>query len=76
VTGRPDARLGQTVAAYIQPVAGVDGQELMQRLQQRCTREMAKYKVPAHWVIVEALPRNAMGKIVKSRLSPLDGGSR
>lgn len=75
VTGRPDARLGQTVAAYIQPVAGVDGQELMQRLQQRCAREMAKYKVPAHWVIVEALPRNAMGKIVKSRLSPLDGGS-
>jgi long-chain acyl-CoA synthetase len=73
VTGRPDARLGQTVAAYIQPSAGVHGEELIDRLRQRCVREIAKYKIPAHWVVVEAMPRNAMGKIIKSRLSENDG---
>jgi acyl-coenzyme A synthetase/AMP-(fatty) acid ligase len=72
VTGRADARLGQTVAAYIQPSAGVNGQDLIERLQQRCAREIAKHKIPAHWVIVEAMPRNAMGKIIKSRLSEND----
>jgi long-chain acyl-CoA synthetase len=72
VAGRPDARLGQTIAAYIQPSAGVNGQDLIERLQQRCARELAKYKIPAHWVIVEDMPRNAIGKIIKSRLSEND----
>jgi acyl-CoA synthetase (AMP-forming)/AMP-acid ligase II len=72
VAGRPDARLGQTIAAYIQPSAGVNGQDLIERLQQRCAREIAKYKIPAHWVIVEAMPRNALGKIIKSRLAEND----
>jgi acyl-CoA synthetase (AMP-forming)/AMP-acid ligase II len=73
VAGRPDARLGQTVAAFIQPSVGVNGHDLIERLQQRCAREIAKYKIPAHWVIVEGMPRNAMGKIIKSRLSDIDG---
>lgn len=69
VAGRPDERLGQSVAAYVQPSAGVDADELVRRLQQRCAREIAKYKMPAHWVVVQSLPRNAMGKIVKSQLT-------
>jgi long-chain acyl-CoA synthetase len=72
VTGRPDPRLGQTVAAYIQPSAGVNDEDLIERLQQRCAREIAKYKIPAHWIIIASMPRNAMGKIVKSRLSEND----
>lgn len=68
VTGIPDARLGQTVAAYIQPTPGITGAELTQRLRQRCAAEIAKYKTPVHWVVVDAIPRNTMGKVVKRDL--------
>ena len=68
VAGQPDPRLGQTVVAFIQPSSGVSGEDLIERLQQRCVREIAKYKIPSRWVIVDAMPRNAMGKIVKARL--------
>jgi long-chain acyl-CoA synthetase len=68
VTARPDRRLGHAVAAYIQPSSGVNGAELIQRLQQRCKRDIAKYKIPAHWTIVDVIPRNTMGKILKKQL--------
>jgi long-chain acyl-CoA synthetase len=68
VTARPDRRLGHAVAAYIQPSSGVNGAELIQRLQQRCKRDIAKYKVPAHWTVVDVIPRNTMGKILKKQL--------
>jgi acyl-CoA synthetase (AMP-forming)/AMP-acid ligase II len=68
VTGVPDARLGQTVAAYIQPTPGVTGAELAERLRQRCATEIARYKTPVHWIVVGAIPRNTMGKVVKRDL--------
>jgi hypothetical protein len=36
VAGRADAPLGQPVAVYVQPSAGVNGKELIERLQRRC----------------------------------------
>jgi acyl-CoA synthetase (AMP-forming)/AMP-acid ligase II len=68
VTGVPDARLGQTLAAYIQPSPGVTGAELIERLRQRCATEIARYKTPVHWIIVDVMPRNTMGKVVKGDL--------
>ena len=38
--------------------------------QERCRRELAKYKVPSQLVFVDSLPRNAMSKVVKRELLP------
>lgn len=68
VVGKPDERLGHVVAAFIEAQAGVDGDALVRDLAALCAREMAKYKTPATWAVVDKLPRNAMGKIAKAKL--------
>ena len=39
-----------------------------QELKQFCTDHLTKYKVPHHFQIVDALPRNSVGKILKQML--------
>jgi long-chain acyl-CoA synthetase len=69
VTGKPDARLGETVAAFIQPIdPGVDQAKLADRLRDRCAASLARYKVPTVWLFVDEMPRNDMKKIVKAQL--------
>jgi len=69
VFGVPDERLGERVAAVVEPVSGagvdVDG------LRLHLLAQLAKYKVPEQITVVEALPRNAMGKIVRADLPGL-----
>jgi long-chain acyl-CoA synthetase len=36
-----------------------------------CLANLAKYKVPERFVVVEAFPRNAMGKIIRKELPAL-----
>jgi long-chain acyl-CoA synthetase len=62
VVGVPDDRLGQRVAAAVElaPASEVT----TTALENHCRRNLAKYKVPEFWRI-EALPRNAMGKVVR-----------
>ena len=69
VLGRSDERLGERVAAVVQlaPGAVVSGDEL----RDRCLEALARYKVPEFFFFVDALPRNAMNKIVKPRLREL-----
>jgi acyl-CoA synthetase (AMP-forming)/AMP-acid ligase II len=73
VVGIPDDRLGQRVAAAIEVSAGssID----VEHLAATCREELARYKVPEHWRI-RALPRNAMGKVVRPEVegwfSPAD----
>ncbi|WP_280434543.1 class I adenylate-forming enzyme family protein [Nocardia carnea] len=68
VCGIPHERLGQQVAAVIQTNgAAVDFTELAEH----CRRELAGYKVPEVWAAVEALPTNAMGKVVRAQLPDL-----
>lgn len=71
VAGVPDARRGELPAAFIVPAAGmlVDAQVL----ERHCRERLASFKVPRRFVSVDRLPRNALGKVVKSQL-PLDGG--
>jgi len=40
-------------------------------LQARCREQLARYKVPERIAIVDAMPRNAMSKVVKRRLEAL-----
>ena len=69
VLGRPDTRLGQRVVAAVQLAAGrtATADELAAFARER----LARYKVPERIAVVAALPRNAMGKVVKRELEPL-----
>jgi acyl-CoA synthetase (AMP-forming)/AMP-acid ligase II len=58
VVGAPDERLGEVPVAFV--VGDVDDG----RLAARCRAELAPYKVPARFVPIDALPRNAVGKVV------------
>jgi len=69
VFGVPDERLGERVAAIVQPAPGcrVDDEVLRSFLLEH----LAAYKVPERIAVVDALPRNAMGKVVRADLPAL-----
>ena len=71
VVGVPDERLGERVAALVEPAPGV-GLDL-DALQEHLVANLAKYKVPERIVVVDAFPRNAMGKIIRTELVALLG---
>ena len=62
VYGRPDPDLGEVPCAAV--VGEVDPEELRRALRET----LAPYKIPRQIRIVDALPRNAMGKVVKAAL--------
>lgn len=64
VVGEPDADLGQMVVAYVVADAGVDGPDLTAFVADR----LSVHKRPRRVVFLEALPRNAMGKVQKKLL--------
>jgi acyl-CoA synthetase (AMP-forming)/AMP-acid ligase II len=66
VVGRPDPRLGERVVAFVEPAPGA--MLTTDELADRCRAELAAYKVPEEWHVVEAMPRNAMNKILKREL--------
>lgn len=66
VIGVPDERWGEVGLAV---VALKPGAELDRaRVQEHCVERLAKFKVPSDIAIVEALPRNATGKVLKREL--------
>ena len=64
VVGAPDERRGEVPVAYVVTDAGVD----VDRLRERCVQALASFKAPRTIVRVDALPRNAMGKLQKHLL--------
>ncbi|OBJ02376.1 acyl-CoA synthetase [Mycobacterium sp. 1482292.6] len=62
VVGMPDADLGQRIVAFV--VGSAPGDELIDYVAQ----ELSVHKRPREVRIVDALPRNAMGKVLKKRL--------
>ena len=68
VFGVPDERLGERVAALVEPVnAAVD----LEQLRGICASQLARYKVPEIWATVPHLPVNAMGKVIRTGLRDL-----
>jgi fatty-acyl-CoA synthase len=66
VVGVPDEQFGQRLRAY---VALDDGASLTeQELKDRVHSNLAAFKVPRDVVFVDALPRNATGKVMKTEL--------
>ena len=72
VIGLPDERLGERVVAVVIPVAGCSPDPA--DLSVHCAVDLARYKVPEKFLVVDELPRNAMGKVVPRDLLPLFGG--
>jgi acyl-CoA synthetase (AMP-forming)/AMP-acid ligase II len=66
VVGYPDEKLGQRVAAAIEVDDDVAIE--IQELSDFCKSRLARYKVPERWRIT-TLPRNALGKVVKTEVS-------
>ena len=69
VFGVPDERLGERIAAAVELDPGADLGE--DELRASCEAELARYKVPERIAIVDALPRNAMGKVDRTALGSL-----
>ncbi|HUO46108.1 MAG TPA: acyl-CoA synthetase [Acidimicrobiia bacterium] len=66
VVGIEDHSWGQRVAAVVVAQEGIAPSA--QDLGSWCRQQLANYKVPKEFHLVEALPRNAMGKVNKASL--------
>jgi malonyl-CoA/methylmalonyl-CoA synthetase len=64
VVARPDRLRGEVPVAYVVLKAEITPAIL----EERCREKLASFKVPRHFVPVEKLPRNAMGKVQKHLL--------
>jgi long-chain acyl-CoA synthetase len=64
VIGVPSLRMGEEVKAFVVTREPVDAESLMVF----CRESLANYKTPSEIEFVEALPRNAVGKIDKKEL--------
>jgi len=66
VVGVPDEEFGQRLVAYVVPAGprAVTPEELIQHVR----ANLARYKTPRQVVLVEDLPRNATGKVLRSKL--------
>ncbi|MFV0316054.1 MAG: class I adenylate-forming enzyme family protein [Microthrixaceae bacterium] len=69
VFGIPDERLGERVVALVEPDkttgAGLDD------LHAHLEANLARYKVPERITVVDSLPRNSMGKVIRTQLAAL-----
>jgi acyl-CoA synthetase (AMP-forming)/AMP-acid ligase II len=69
VAGVPDDRLGEVPWAFL--VLGPGETVSADALRAWCRARMAAYKVPEGVTVVDALPRNEIGKLLRQELVPL-----
>jgi malonyl-CoA/methylmalonyl-CoA synthetase len=67
VAGEPDRVRGEVPVAYVVPRAAATVLDTA-ALEARCRENFASFKCPRRFVIVETLPRNALGKVQKHLL--------
>ena len=74
VVGVPDERMGEVGTAFVVPRPGhtIDPDELIAW----CRERMANFKVPRHVEVVESLPLNPSGKVMKFQLREQAARSR
>jgi fatty-acyl-CoA synthase len=63
VVGLPDAKLGESVAAWIRLKAGENATE--EEIREFCKGKIAHFKVPQYFRFVDAFPMTVTGKIQK-----------
>lgn len=66
VLGRPDPEWGECVVAFVvaRPQRTID----REALDALCREQIARFKRPREYLFVDALPKNAYGKVLKSEL--------
>ena len=67
VVGRPDAKWGEAVVAFVVP-ADRAAQPSAEDLDRTCLDRIARFKRPKDYRFVDALPTNNYGKVVKREL--------
>lgn len=76
IVGVPDPTWGQRITAVVVSDAPMGDGELLAQLAAHCRTQLSDYKAPRSLARIEALPRNALGKLQKHRLlSALADGS-
>ncbi|MBA2349227.1 MAG: AMP-binding protein, partial [Solirubrobacterales bacterium] len=73
VIGRPDERLGEVVVAYV--VLREESELTAPDLAAHCLEHLARYKQPVAIEIVDALPKNPVGKIDKPTIRKQDAAA-
>ena len=70
VIGRPDREWGEAVVAYVVPAtgAGIDTSDL----DDFCLQHIARFKRPRDYRVLDSLPKNNYGKILKTALREMD----
>ncbi|MDB4444495.1 long-chain-fatty-acid--CoA ligase [bacterium] len=68
VIGVPDEKYGEAVKAYVVLKKGAAAKE--EELIEYCRTKLASYKKPKTIEFIDALPRNAGGKVLKYKLKP------
>jgi acyl-CoA synthetase (AMP-forming)/AMP-acid ligase II len=66
VVGEPDERLGERIVAFVEMSVGAATDTNW--LRDKARNLLSHGKVPDEFVVVDTLPRNAMGKVVRPRL--------
>ncbi|MCP5284805.1 MAG: AMP-binding protein [Burkholderiaceae bacterium] len=66
VVGAPDAEWGEVVVAFV--VAQPGETVTAEALDAHCLAHIARFKRPKRYVFVDALPKNAYGKVLKTAL--------
>ncbi|WP_459964269.1 AMP-binding enzyme, partial [Mycobacterium avium] len=64
LVGMPDEDLGQRIVAFVVPAGRVNPDDLIDHVAQ----QLSIHKRPREVRVVDALPRNAMGKVLKKQL--------
>jgi malonyl-CoA/methylmalonyl-CoA synthetase len=66
VVGAPSAQWGETVVAFVVPAS--DSAGLVAELEEFVASHLVGYKRPREWRVVDRIPRNALGKILRHEL--------
>ena len=66
VIGAPDVEWGEVVKAIIVPAG--DDKPTLEELVEHTKGQLASYKAPSYVAIVDELPRNPLGKVLKTEL--------
>jgi long-chain acyl-CoA synthetase len=66
VVGLPDWVYGQRVAAFV--TLKTNARADAKNFEAFCADHLARFKVPDHFAFLEQLPKNSVGKILKSEL--------